>query len=222
MSVFPWAAAYPGNIRTRYVNPLVGAQGLITRATNTGSYLGWRNSEWQILSLGVAMGNNAIYRSVAIALGPGALSGNNSEHIAIGKNATISNASLIDPNIVIGDGSNISGIRTVAIGKSIVSSGNHSVVLGTSATATGFADIAIGNNASKTTAFGISLGPSTNCTVASGLCLGPGAAVTATTNSVGIGCNAASIDATGAAAPPATKLLGVTVNGVAYRIPLYA
>lgn len=220
--VLGWAQSYPQNIKNRYVNNLLPTERTISEPPapqNPGYYVVWDGLSWVVEGDKVFLGGGSAANDGSVAIGPSATAASvGGGQIAIGSGASCTIAAA-DSSIAIGGSA--TGANSICI-LGAASSAANTIAIGSNASASATNALAVGYTAVASAASAVAFGYNTTASVASGVALGIGASATVDTNSVGIGCNAASIDATGAAAPPATKLLGITVNGVAYRIPLYA
>lgn len=135
----------------------------------------------------------------------------------------------------VGCVANVSGDHAVGIGCGAVASGSYSTAIGggasgASTTASGAQSVALGGFPTQATAAGatalgygaaatgassLSAGLNASSSVSGGTALGANAAVSSTTNSLGFGCNAASVTTAAGGAN-----LGVNVNGTNYQLPL--
>lgn len=169
--------------------------------------------------------------SLAVQIGYNNLSGGIIGEVVVGTDNIAGSFNVTGASCTVGSGNLLdSGLWCDICGNNATLSSagllysDNAHIIGNNATITGFDAVVLGNNSTITGNAVVALGAGCTCTITSSenaILLGAGATATSA-YSLGIGCNAASIDATGAAAPPATKLLGITVNGTAYRIPLYA
>jgi len=202
------------------------------------------NTKSNVVSSSVTIGNNAASgtRTWCVTIGNSATSTNN-ENVSVGRNAAAGGAAIaigdqssaaLQASAVGGRALATGGGGSTAVGYQARGTSSNTVALGRDAFATGSGATSIGwvsrgsqtntcalgrqANASATSA--IAIGANTFSDIANGIAIGAGANTLNTSYPIAIVTNASGVNAT--APTGAVTYLGVTINGVQYKILLQA